>query len=115
MITNATEYARVHVIATRYHPAFDIFASMATVRDSEPYQFRIGKTLSAYVTGRDIGDEYRYIIDRKYAKKFPGNMLERPGRLLNPWALVATETAVGVGGGAGGRFRGRRGGRAARW
>ena len=40
----------------------------------------------------NIGDEYRYILDRKYAKKFPGNMLERPSLLLNPWAVRSTET-----------------------
>jgi len=26
---------------------------------------------SVYITGREIGDEYRYILDRKYAQKFP--------------------------------------------
>ncbi|MEM7392519.1 MAG: hypothetical protein AAF492_09225, partial [Verrucomicrobiota bacterium] len=41
--------------------------------------------------GRKIGDEYRYILDRKYAKKYPGNMLKRPGLLLNPWAIRKTE------------------------
>ncbi len=30
----------------------------------------------------DIGDEYRYILDRKYAKKYPGNMLRRPGLVV---------------------------------
>ena len=42
--------------------------------------------------GRNIGDEYRYIIDRKFARKYPGNMLERPSLLLNPWAIRSTET-----------------------
>ncbi len=44
------------------------------------------------MTGRNIGDEYRYIIDRRYAKKFPGNTLDRPSLLLNPWAVRETET-----------------------
>ena len=49
-----------------------------------------------YESGRDIGDEYRYILDRQSARKFPGNMLERPGLLLNPWALRDTETQAEV-------------------
>ena len=47
---------------------------------------------SQYIAGRNIGDEYRYIIDRKFARKYPGNMLERPSLLLNPWAIRSTET-----------------------
>ena len=64
-----------------------------------------------YIAGRNIGDEYRYILDRKYAKKYPGNMLERPSLLLNPWTVRNTETGEqqaaqgqefgGMGGGGG--------------
>ncbi|HUV39530.1 MAG TPA: hypothetical protein VMY39_07935, partial [Planctomycetota bacterium] len=50
------------------------------------------KLESLYKAGRTIGDEYRYILDRKYAAKFPGNMLKRPELLLNPWAIRKTET-----------------------
>ncbi len=42
--------------------------------------------------GRNIGDEYRYVLDRRLQKKFPGNMLERPALLLNPWVVRSTET-----------------------
>src|SRR5207302_6831873 len=44
-----------------------------------------------YAAGREIGDEYRYILDRRYQKLFPGNMLTRPGLLLNPWDKRSTE------------------------
>ena len=47
---------------------------------------------SVYLTGRNIGDEYRYVLDRRNQKKYPGNMLERPMLLLNPWAVRTTET-----------------------
>ena len=56
-------------------------AAPSRTRDAGP------QAESVYLTGRNIGDEYRYIIDRKYATKFPGNMLERPSLLLNPWAV----------------------------
>ncbi|NIP96971.1 MAG: hypothetical protein GWO24_27475, partial [Akkermansiaceae bacterium] len=32
-----------------------------------------------------------YILERRYARKLPGNMLERPEILLNPWAVRDTE------------------------
>ena len=46
------------------------------------------------MAGRDLGDELRYILDREYAKKYPGNMLERPSLLLNAWPMRGTETTT---------------------
>lgn len=91
-LSNSSPVSRVHVFATRYVPAYQAYGQLAKVRDAEPYLFTSGHASSVYVTGRNIGDEYRYIIDRKYAKKFPGNTLERPALLLNPWAVRSTET-----------------------
>ena len=44
-----------------------------------------------FLSGRKIGDEFRYILERRYARKLPGNLLERPELLLNPWAVRDTE------------------------
>ncbi len=96
-LANATKFARVHVAAGRYiveksGSAFnyslygDLSASLPG-----PGSATLGKAISQYIAGRDIGDEYRYILDRKYAKKYAGNMLKRPGLLLNPWAIRKTE------------------------
>ncbi len=57
----------------------------------EPGLIRRGPPESIYVAGRDIGDEYRYVLDRKYAEKFPGSMLGRPSLLLAPWSVSQTE------------------------
>src|SRR5690606_322761 len=61
---------------------------------------------STYHSGRAISDEYRYILERRLAHKFPGNMLERPSLLLNPWEPDTWHSTLGPGGGAGGRFGG---------
>lgn len=89
---NAGKFSRVHVFASRYRPAYPAFGILSQVRDAEPAIVTTAKAESFYVAGRNIGDEYRYIIDRRYAKKFPGNMLERPSLLLNPWAIRTTDT-----------------------
>ena len=91
-LQNATKFARVHVFATRYNPAFSAYAHFSRVRDGEPSWVIPKKLDSLYVAGRALGDEYRYIIDRQYAKRYPGNMLRRPSLLLNPWAVRSTET-----------------------
>jgi hypothetical protein len=94
-LQNATPFARVHVFATRFAPAFSGYRNLAG-DVAEPRRLQLFRPESQYVAGRNIGDEYRYIIDRKFAKKYPGNMLERPGILLNPWAIRGTETAQQV-------------------
>ncbi len=91
-LRNATKFSRVHIFSTRYLPEYDMFSKLSSVRGVEPYQFQQTPAESVYLTGRNIGDEYRYIIDRKYTKKFPGNTLDRPSLLLNPWAVRETET-----------------------
>ncbi|MBI5759111.1 MAG: hypothetical protein HZA46_11395 [Planctomycetales bacterium] len=91
-LSNASKFARVHVFATRFVPEYSAFAHVSRVRDSEPYLFVPGTAETVYLTGRNIGDEYRYIIDRKLSKKYPGNTLDRPSLLLNPWAVRSTET-----------------------
>jgi hypothetical protein len=89
---SSSKFARVHVFATRYQPAFSAFADLGRVRDAELGGVVPGSADSVYLTGRNIGDEYRYVLDRRGQKKYPGNMLERPSLLLNPWAVRTTET-----------------------
>ncbi len=109
-VRDASEFTRVHVFATRYQPAFSAFASLGRVRDAELAGVMPGNAESVYLTGRNIGDEYRYVLDRKGMRKFPGNMLDRPALLLNPWAIRTTETGeqLAMGGddfAKGGRFQ----------
>ncbi|MFH0946250.1 MAG: hypothetical protein V2A76_13705, partial [Planctomycetota bacterium] len=103
--------ARVHLASTRYLPAFDAFWSLLIPSGPGLMERPAPFAESSYHSGREIGDEYRYILERRYAKKFPGNMLGRPSLLLNPFALEETTSAIGVGGGAGGKFGGKYGGR----
>ncbi len=45
---------------------------------------------SQFVSGREIGDEYRYVLERQLRNVFAGTLLERPGLILNPWKLRET-------------------------
>ena len=83
---------RVHVIATRFLPENDPFAALG---GSQRVGLRTGMARflpSLYISGRNLGDELRYILERRYAQKFAGNMLNRPEILLNPWAVRDTES-----------------------
>ncbi|MCB9883931.1 MAG: hypothetical protein H6838_00485 [Planctomycetes bacterium] len=112
-LANATAATRVHVIATRAMPAFDLFADLRG-NGQQPLQVATREIAdSSYEAGRKLGDEYRYVLERRFATKFPGNMLTRPSLLVNPWRLTddSWNDAIGLGGGAGGKFGGRGGGR----
>ena len=90
-VANADKATRVHVIATRFLPDFDIFGSLGHAPQPGLASGTPGRLPNLYLSGRKIGDEFRYILERRYAQKFPGNMLERPEILLNPWAVRDTE------------------------
>ncbi|MFO0871703.1 MAG: hypothetical protein U0935_22495 [Pirellulales bacterium] len=91
-LRNATTLTRVHLFATRFEPAYSAFAQLSQVSLPGWPVFSPGRADSAYLVGRQIGDEYRYILDRRHARKFPGNTLPRPALLLNPWATRSTAT-----------------------
>ena len=92
-VENATKLARVHIFANTFVPAISHFEKLSkTLNPGVLVQEQIDP-LSAYAQGRKIGDEYRYILDRRLAEKYPGNMNARPEMLLNPWAVRSTETA----------------------
>jgi len=91
-LANSSKFARVHIMATRFMPEYPAYDYLGAVHFAEPESISVAKPESVYLSGRNIGDEYRYIIERKYAKIFPGNMLKRPALLLNPWALRKTDT-----------------------
>lgn len=92
-LVNADPLTRVHLAATRFLPEFPL-ASLGRPNISEPVAIRRGSSEALYLSGRDIGEEYRYILERRAAKKFPGNLSPRPELLLNPWALRDTATAI---------------------
>lgn len=93
-LANPKPDTRVHLVARRYLPEYDVFGSLHNHGFPGPAHGRLQDAQSLYVSGRNIGDEYRYILDRRFATPYPGNMLERPGLLLNPWSIRKTEAGA---------------------
>ncbi|MEO6788321.1 MAG: hypothetical protein ABI318_19535, partial [Chthoniobacteraceae bacterium] len=90
-LANITPFTRVHVAATRFEPGRGIFGDFGSFVRFGAASGVPARLPNLYSAGREIGDEYRYILDRRYLKLFPGNMLTRPGLLLNPWDKRSTD------------------------
>ena len=88
------QFARVHVFANTFLPDHSHFGSLAGISHRGLRSRKQTPVRSYYVEGREIGDELRYILERRSADRFPGNMNERPAVLLNPWAVRSTQTDV---------------------
>lgn len=90
-LAHSSPFARVHVAASRFEPEKSLFDGLGGFTRFGAASGTPARNPNLYSAGREIGDEYRYILERRYAKLFPGNMLTRPGLLLNPWEIRSTD------------------------
>ncbi len=91
-ISDAGPDTRVHVVATLFRPSSALPRTLD--RAPRPRLTRVVPAVhSHYVSGREIGEEVRYIQERRSAARRPGVLLEKPSLLLNPWARRTTSTA----------------------
>ncbi len=107
------DFVRVHVLGSRLMPGYNVLNRLAVLPAPFGQRMAVRNPRSVYLSGVPIDGEYRYILERRFAKKFPGNMLARPSLLLCPWDISKSQSrpapqAVG-GEGYGGRFGGRKG------
>jgi hypothetical protein len=91
---NTNPFTRVHIAATRYISNDTSLQRLLGFGRPGKASEIPARMPNLFAGGRDIGDEYRYILERRYAQKFPGNMLSRPGLLLNPWEKRSTDQSA---------------------
>ena len=111
-LANTSPFTRVHVATSRFEPGRGIFGDFGSFARFGAASGVPARLPNLYAAGREIGDEYRYILDRRYQKLFSGNMLTRPGLLLNPWDKRSTsveDLAQQAGEAAGSTLGGRSG------
>ncbi len=88
-LSGETGSARVHLYAKRYLGPSSPIDKLAL--SPLPLHGRgVRLPSNGYVSDLRLGDEYRYVLRRRYAAKYPGVMLARPGLLLNPWETETT-------------------------
>ncbi len=93
-LRNVNALTRVHIAAARFIPADYDLAALGRAPEQTPSLLESARRPNLFTAGRAIGDEYRYILERRAAKTYPGNLLSRPGLLLNPWEVRSTDLSA---------------------
>ncbi len=116
-LNGASSATRVHLFATRFLPALDSYGALNNVPTRELARFTVRMRELAridfdepawdWLTERTLSDEFRYILERRNARRFPGNLLPLPGLLVNRWVLSDSDTRMLGSGSEGSRFGGR--------
>lgn len=92
-LVNATETTRVHVFASEYVPEYAA-SDLGSAIAHPGVSVQEAPTLKdAQYTSRELSEEQRYVLDRRYAAARQGNTLTPPSLLLNPWAVDTTSTS----------------------
>ncbi len=83
--TGASARARVHIFASTFaHPLPDLSLTRLEPRVAQGTD---SLAVNDYTSARTLGDEARYILARRHSARPAGNLLPRPGLLLNPWSV----------------------------
>ncbi|KAF9079010.1 hypothetical protein BGX23_005377, partial [Mortierella sp. AD031] len=85
---NWSAETRVCIIASKFIPygnrAFDNLNVLSA--EEAWWMKKTELTSTAFKTGRVLGEEYQYVLNRKtHSTRWAGNLLTKPSTLLTPW------------------------------
>ena len=97
-ISTTDKETQLLVIGTRYFHDDEHFELLHHPKEQSFTRWKHAFSGNQWLNGRQLSDEYRYILERRQAKQFPGNMLPRPGLILNRWKREDSYTTHSEGG-----------------
>jgi hypothetical protein len=85
-MTNFKSNPRVHIFGFTFMPnqSIEMYNTFKRViQDNVSLNvFGFAKWKNIYISNRKLGDEFRYVFDRRYLKRYIGNTLDRPQLVL---------------------------------
>lgn len=84
--SNDLENTVVHILGYNFNPVLADFISdqlSATTSKRRRNTYSIARTSNIFISGKNLGDEMNYVLDRKNKKNFIGNTLKKPSILLH--------------------------------
>eukprot|EP00053_Salpingoeca_punica_P017888 m.173140 g.173140 ORF g.173140 m.173140 type:complete len:2129 (-) comp17311_c0_seq3:152-6538(-) len=94
-LAGASDNCRVHALCPRFvtgMPLAAFFSSVCTPIVPKVTQYAPAR--SEYLDQEKLGDEQRYILERRAQPHLPGNMLKRPCLILVPKEISSSETKI---------------------
>ena len=91
-LSGDTKLARVHLYVSRYFDKAPI--DQLNMGHPSLHSRQFGLQRCGYISDLRLGDEYQYVLRRRYAAKYPGVMLPQPGLILNPWETEETSNST---------------------
>lgn len=82
-LKHASDQTRLSVVASQFSPQPSLALAFDQLPIISPAYTILGEQKSSFLTNRLLGDEVRYVLDRRTKKSYPGNMLPRPGLLVH--------------------------------
>ncbi|KAF9363998.1 hypothetical protein BGX34_002803 [Mortierella sp. NVP85] len=90
---NWTQETRLCVYASKFVPfGGSVFAQLKVLDAETPWSMKKAElTSTSFKTGRVLGEEYQYVLNRKaHSTHWAGNLLTKPSALLTPWSVGDT-------------------------
>jgi hypothetical protein len=90
---NWSHDTRVCVIASKFVPyGTRAFSNLSVLKAEEPWWMDKTEEIStAFKTGRVLGEEYQYVLNRKFhSTRWAGNLLTKPSTLLTPLVTLSS-------------------------
>ena len=81
-VSHATSSTKVDIVATAFAPTWELQRPANSLPIYHPSLSKKADIRSAFLIDRILDEETRYIMERRKLKTFPGNMLDRPGKIL---------------------------------
>ncbi|KAI1295221.1 hypothetical protein EDD11_007941 [Mortierella claussenii] len=90
---NWSPVTRVAVFVSKFVPyEGSVFDQLKVLENEHPWASKKTElTPTSFRTGRVLGEEYQYILNRKgHSSHWIGNLLTKPSMLLSPWSIAET-------------------------
>ena len=94
-VSNYTPNTRIHLFFSQFVPSSHPHLSLVSVPRPTLASYTLSSFDSCYVSGRELGDEYRYIIDRKKEKKFCNVFIPTPTLQVSPFEVHQSDDSIG--------------------
>ena len=89
-IGNHDRFTRIHVIADAFRP-IDSHGLTLPAPELPLASVQRLRLPSFYINSLKLDEEYQYVLQRQFAKKYLGSLLPQPSAILNPWELSVTQ------------------------